>query len=86
LRDQPQHSSTDEYHPFFPVSTLLRLVQTTDTVALRRGLHAVSGALHGLDEFFGNPYHLNAEDEPEHPDYPKDPTFKARFGPRGVLK
>lgn len=38
---------------------------------------------HGFDEFFGNLYHLNAEDEPEHPDYPKDPTFKKRFGPRG---
>ena len=42
--------------------------------------------VHGFDEFFGNLYHLNAEDEPEHPDYPKDPEFKAKFGPRGVLK
>lgn len=42
--------------------------------------------VHGFDEFFGNLYHLNAEDEPEHPDYPKDPAFKARFGPRGVMK
>ena len=41
--------------------------------------------LHGFDEFFGNLYHLNAEEEPEHPDYPKDPAFRARFGPRGVL-
>ncbi len=41
--------------------------------------------LHGFDEFFGNLYHLNAEEEPEHPDYPKDPEFKKRFGPRGVL-
>ncbi|MBD9373962.1 arylsulfatase [Rhizobium sp. ARZ01] len=40
---------------------------------------------HGFDEFFGSLYHLNAEDEPEHPDYPKDPAFKERFGPRGVL-
>lgn len=40
---------------------------------------------HGFDEFFGNLYHLNAEEEPEHPDYPKDPAFRARFGPRGVL-
>jgi arylsulfatase len=40
---------------------------------------------HGFDEFFGNLYHLNAEQEPENPDYPKDPTFKERFGPRGVL-
>jgi arylsulfatase len=42
--------------------------------------------VHGFDEFFGNLYHLNAEEEPEHPDYPKDPQFKERFGPRGVLK
>jgi len=42
--------------------------------------------VHGFDEFFGNLYHLNAEDEPEHPDYPKNPTFRAQFGPRGVLK
>src|SRR5262249_54757804 len=40
---------------------------------------------HGFDEFFGNLYHLNAEEEPENPDYPKDPKFKERFGPRGVL-
>jgi arylsulfatase len=42
--------------------------------------------VHGFDEFFGNLYHLNAEEEPENPDYPKDPNFKKRFGPRGVLK
>jgi arylsulfatase len=41
---------------------------------------------HGFDEFFGNLYHLNAEEEPELPDYPKDPRFKKQFGPRGVLK
>jgi arylsulfatase len=41
--------------------------------------------VHGFDEFFGNLYHLNAEEEPELPDYPKDPAFLARFGPRGVL-
>jgi arylsulfatase A-like enzyme len=40
---------------------------------------------HGFDEFFGNLYHLNAEEEPENPDYPKDPAFRKRFGPRGVL-
>ena len=40
---------------------------------------------HGFDEFFGNLYHLNAEEEPELPDYPKDPAFRAKFGPRGVL-
>jgi len=42
--------------------------------------------VHGFDEFFGNLYHLNAEEEPEHPDYPKDPRFRERYGPRGVLK
>ncbi len=44
--------------------------------------------VHGFDEFFGNLYHLNAEEEPEHPDYPKPdeyPNFRERFGPRGVL-
>jgi arylsulfatase len=40
---------------------------------------------HGFDEFFGNLYHLNAEEEPENPDYPKDPEFRKRFGPRGVI-
>ena len=40
---------------------------------------------HGFDEFFGNLYHLNAEEEPEQPDYPKDPEFKKKFGPRGVI-
>jgi arylsulfatase A-like enzyme len=41
--------------------------------------------VHGFDEFFGNLYHLNAEEDPEDRDYPKDPRFKERFGPRGVL-
>jgi arylsulfatase A-like enzyme len=40
---------------------------------------------HGFDEFFGNLYHLNAEEEPESIDYPKDPEFKKKFGPRGVI-
>ena len=40
---------------------------------------------HGFDEFFGNLYHLNAEQEPENEDYPKIPEFKKKFGPRGVL-
>jgi arylsulfatase A-like enzyme len=40
--------------------------------------------VHGFDEWFGNLYHLNAEEEPENVDYPKDPAFKAKFGPRGV--
>jgi arylsulfatase len=42
--------------------------------------------LHGFDEFYGNLYHLNAEEEPEHADYPKDPAFRQKFGPRGVLR
>lgn len=41
---------------------------------------------HGFDEFFGNLYHLNAEEEPEGYFYPKDPNFRKQFGPRGVLK
>jgi len=41
--------------------------------------------VHGFDEFFGNLYHLNAEEEPELRDYPKDPRFKEAYGPRGVL-
>ena len=40
---------------------------------------------HGFDEFYGNLYHLNAEEEPEHVDYPKEPGFREKFGPRGVL-
>ena len=40
---------------------------------------------HGFDEFLGNLYHLNAEEEPEHPDYPQNPEFKKKFGPRGVI-
>jgi arylsulfatase len=40
---------------------------------------------HGFDEFFGNLYHLNAEEEPEYADYPKNPEFKKNFGPRGVI-
>jgi len=40
---------------------------------------------HGFDEFFGNLYHLNAEEEPEYPDYPKNPEFRKKFGPRGVI-
>ncbi|OSP53968.1 arylsulfatase [Pseudoruegeria sp. SK021] len=41
---------------------------------------------HGFDEFFGNLYHLNAEEEPENRNYPTDPAFRERFGPRGVIK
>jgi arylsulfatase A-like enzyme len=41
---------------------------------------------HGFDEFFGNLYHLNAEEEPEGYFYPKDPEFRKNFGPRGVIK
>lgn len=42
--------------------------------------------MHGFDEFFGNLYHLNAEEEPEQRTYPRDPAFKRMFGPRGVLR
>jgi arylsulfatase len=42
--------------------------------------------VHGFDEFLGNLYHLNAEEEPENLDYPKNPEFRKQFGPRGVLK
>src|ERR1035441_5729360 len=42
--------------------------------------------VHGFDEFYGNLYHLNAEEEPEDPDYPKDPNFHKMFGPRGMLR
>lgn len=41
--------------------------------------------MHGFDEFLGNLYHLNAEEEPENEDYPKDPEFRKKFGPRGVI-
>jgi arylsulfatase len=41
--------------------------------------------MHGWDEFLGNLYHLNAEEEPENRDYPKDPEFRKKFGPRGVI-
>lgn len=41
---------------------------------------------HGFDEFMGNLYHLNAEEEPENFDYPKNPEFREKYGPRGVLK
>ncbi|MDT8332925.1 arylsulfatase [Roseomonas gilardii] len=41
---------------------------------------------HGFDEFFGNLYHLNAEEEPERPNYPRDPEFRRRWGPRGVIR
>jgi arylsulfatase A-like enzyme len=42
--------------------------------------------VHGFDLFYGNLYHLNTEEEPEDPDYPKDPVFHAKFGPRGLLR
>jgi arylsulfatase len=41
---------------------------------------------HGFDEFFGNLYHLNAEEEPENADYPQDPAFREKYGPRGVIR
>src|SRR5215470_17461394 len=42
--------------------------------------------VHGFDEFFGNLYHLNAEEEPEQRTYPRDPKYRELFGPRGVIK
>jgi arylsulfatase A-like enzyme len=42
--------------------------------------------VHGFDEFYGNLYHLNAEEEPEQRTYPRDPAFRAAYGPRGVLR
>src|SRR5579885_668993 len=42
--------------------------------------------VHGFDEFFGNLYHLNAEEEPEARTYPRDPRYRELFGPRGVLR
>ena len=42
--------------------------------------------VHGFDAFFGNLYHLNAEEEPEHPDYPRGTVFRETFGPRGVMR
>src|SRR5262245_25956858 len=42
--------------------------------------------MHGFDEYFGSLYHLNASEEPENEDYPKDPEFLKKFGPRGVLR
>ena len=48
-------------------------------------LDAMLPTMHGFDEFFGSLYHLNAEEEPEDPDYPKDPAFRAKYAPRGVL-
>lgn len=41
---------------------------------------------HGFDEFYGNLYHLNAEEDPEHPDYPIDPAFRKKYRPRGVIE
>jgi arylsulfatase A-like enzyme len=48
-------------------------------------LNAFIPTVHGFDEFFGNLYHLNSEEEPENPDYPQNPQFRAMFGPRGIL-
>jgi len=48
-------------------------------------LNKLLPTVHGFDEFFGNLYHLNAEEEPEMENYPKDPRFREMFGPRGVL-
>jgi arylsulfatase len=60
----------------------------THSPALPRHKNSFLPTNHGMDEFFGNLYHLNAEEEPEHEDYPTDadfPEFKKKFGPRGVM-
>ena len=41
--------------------------------------------MHGFDEFYGNLYHLNTSEEPEQKDYPQDPDYQAKYGPRGVV-
>ena len=42
--------------------------------------------MHGFDEFYGNLYHLNVSEEPEQPDYPTDPEFIKKYGPRGIIE
>src|SRR5271168_3163847 len=71
--------------------TLADLLKTQGYMTFQNGKNHLGDrneflpTVHGFDEFFGNLYHLNAEEEPENVDYPKAPQFNARFGPRGVL-
>ena len=70
--------------------TLAELFKTLGYLTVQHGKNHLGDrneflpTVHGFDEFYGNLYHLNAEEEPEHPDYPEDPAFRA-FGPRGVM-
>jgi arylsulfatase A-like enzyme len=72
--------------------TITELLKPQDYVTAQFGKNNLGDrneflpTVHGFDEFFGNLYHLNAEEEPEHLGYPKNPTFRAQFGPHGVLK
>lgn len=76
-----QANLLDEGHRGDTAALLERLEQASRT----RVCNESHGLAHGFDEFFGSLYHLNAEDEPENPDYPKDPAFRQKFGPRCVL-
>src|SRR6266481_3421033 len=72
--------------------TLAELLKTQGYMTFQHGKNHLGDrneflpTVHGFDEFYGNLYHLNAEEEPENLDYPKTPAFGAKFGPRGVLK
>ena len=72
--------------------TLADLLKTQGYMTFQHGKNHLGDrneflpTVHGFDEFYGNLYHLNAEEEPENRDYPKTPAFNAKFGPRGVLK
>src|SRR5260370_3183504 len=72
--------------------TLAELLKTQGYMTFQHGKNHLSDrnvfvpAVRGFDEFYGNLYHLNAEEEQENLDYPKTPAFGAKFGPRGVLK
>jgi arylsulfatase len=72
--------------------TLAELLKPQDYMTAQHGKNHLGDrneflpTVHGFDEFYGNLYHLNAEDEPEQPDYPRDnPLFQQLFAPRGVL-
>ena len=82
--------ATDGYEPAGPVHR--RAAQALGYATGQFGKNHVGDrnellpTVNGFDEFFGNLYHLNAEEEPECRDYPKDPAYRAKFGPRGVLR
>src|SRR5688500_15800120 len=72
-------------------ATIATLLRATGYMTGQFGTHHLADrhdmwpSAHGFDEFVGTVYHLNAEQVPESPDYPKTPAFKNRFGPRGVI-